>query len=72
MHRYLICPECRNKGFIPSDDLKQPVMNMGGKRYAGPVAIRRYVCLQCGYKWETEEKHSRPLEIRVKESARAA
>lgn len=54
----LRCPECKNKGFVPSDDVPRAIHNMGGKVYtpSGMEAVRRYVCLQCGYKWKTVEK----------------
>lgn len=53
----LRCPKCRNKGFVPTRDVPRPIHNMGGKVYtpSGTEAIRRYVCLQCGYKWKTTE-----------------
>ncbi|MEO1479701.1 MAG: hypothetical protein AAFV01_14100, partial [Bacteroidota bacterium] len=66
MQRYLICPDCRNEGFIPSDEFKQPCKNLGGKRYAGPAALRTYVCLQCGYTWENIEHFHREVRVRVK------
>lgn len=72
MQRYLICKKCRNEGFEPTPDVKQPLVNMGGKRYAGPTAIRRYICVQCGHAFETEEVYRGPIKVRVKPTTNQA
>jgi DNA-directed RNA polymerase subunit RPC12/RpoP len=57
------CPNCKNKGFVPSEDMKKPLKNLSGKESYGDHDTRRYVCLQCGYRFLTIEKHLRPMRV---------
>ncbi|GJQ63504.1 MAG: hypothetical protein SCALA702_25570 [Melioribacteraceae bacterium] len=61
------CPECKNRGFLPSDDVKKPIQQIKTDKYSR-ITHRRYICLQCGYKWITVEKFERAVEL--KSSAR--
>lgn len=58
------CPECKNKGFVPTDEIKEPIKNMGNKEKFNDFDTRRYVCLQCGYVWMTKEEFYRPISNR--------
>ena len=51
----MLCPECKNKGFRASEEIRRPLFNMGNKQYFPTFIIRRYVCLQCAYKFKTKE-----------------
>lgn len=62
----MTCPKCKNEDFEPSEDIARPVVNLGGKTYTSDAALRRYACLQCGYAWESIERHNRPLELRTR------
>lgn len=55
------CPRCQNKGFKPSEEVKYPLFNMGNKEKYDGFDMRRYVCLQCGYKFLTVERFERPV-----------
>ncbi len=74
MSKVLTCPECENKGFVPSADVPRPIHNMGGKVYtpSGREAVRRYFCLQCGYKWKTVEKFYEVIEVQIEINSRRA
>ena len=54
----MICPRCRSAHFQPSPELRRPLVNLGGKETFDTVAIRRYVCVCCGFAFKTEEKYS--------------
>ena len=54
----MTCPRCRNADFQPSPEIRRPLINLGGKETFDTVAIRRYVCVCCGYAFKTEEKFS--------------
>jgi hypothetical protein len=47
---------------------------MGGKVYtpSGREAVRRYFCLQCGYKWKTVEKFYEVIEVQIEINSRRA
>ena len=56
----LVCPECRNIGFKPTDDVPKPLSQY--KTDSFPTVIYRYrVCLQCGYKWVSADKFERAV-----------
>lgn len=57
------CPKCKNKGFVPTRDLKKPLQNMGNKQYYETFITRRYICGQCGYYFVTKEEWYRDVEI---------
>jgi rubredoxin len=56
------CPKCKNKGFRPTEELKHPLLNMGNKEKYDTFDTRRYVCLQCGYKFMTSEEYYREID----------
>lgn len=58
------CPNCKNKGFVPSKDVKRPVQNLGDKQYFETFVTRRYICLQCGYKFVSKEEFYYEIEVR--------
>lgn len=58
------CPQCRNKAFVPTKDVKKPLHNLGNKEYFESFITRRYICLQCGYKFITKEEFYRDIEVR--------
>lgn len=58
------CPSCNNDGFQPSEEIKNPLHNMGKKRKYNTFDERRYVCLQCGFAFTTEEKFGREVEVK--------
>jgi len=55
------CPRCKNKGFVPTEEIKYPLFNMGNKEKYDSVDYRRYICMQCGYKFLTSESYERPV-----------
>lgn len=55
------CPRCHNKRFTPSEDVKYPLLNMGNKEKYESFDLRRYVCMQCGYKFITIEQFYRDV-----------
>ena len=55
------CLKCKNKGFIPTEDLKQPLVNLGGKRHFDTFNQRSYTCTDCGFTFYTVEKYDRPM-----------
>jgi len=59
------CPKCKNKDFLPNDYFNKPVQQIKTDKYAN-ITHRRYVCLQCGYKWITVEKFEREVELKTK------
>lgn len=50
------CPKCRSKDFNPTPDIRRPLVNLGGKEQYASLAIRRYVCVCCGYSFKTKEE----------------
>ena len=61
----MICPKCKNKNFNPTQDIKSPLKNIGGKEKYDAADFRRYVCMQCGHAFLTCEKYERPIEVTV-------
>ena len=59
----MTCPKCQNKGFVPSDECKTPLLNAGGKRHYQTFNTRRYVCLQCGHHFMTKEEYYRIIRV---------
>lgn len=59
------CPKCRNKGFMPSEDVPRPLTNIGGKLHNATFDTRRYVCMQCGYRFMTKEEFYREVNAAV-------
>lgn len=58
----MVCPNCKNKGWKPSDGINSP-LRYDGKDSYDTVNFRRVICRQCGYHFITEEKFSRPVDI---------
>lgn len=58
------CPKCLNKGFIPNDDVKRALQNIGKKEYYETFITRRYVCMQCGHKFVSKEEWYRDVVVR--------
>ena len=49
------CPKCSNKGFKPSEDIKDPVTVTKTTKFK--TFTQRYrACYNCGYRWKTVEK----------------
>lgn len=59
------CPSCKNKGFVPSDDVPRPLQNIGGKMHHTTFNTRRYVCMQCGHRFMTKEEFYRDVQAAV-------
>lgn len=51
------CPECGSEEYNPDGPFSKPLINLGGKETYKSCAIRRYVCVCCGYKFYSIEKH---------------
>lgn len=60
----MICPKCKNKNFETTDDVRNPLKNLGGKENYDTFNLRRYICLQCGYSFMTEERFYREIKIK--------
>ncbi len=60
------CPQCKNKGFIPTDDVARPLHNLGGKEKFAGFDLRRYVCMQCGHRFLTVEKYHRDIQVQTR------
>ena len=58
------CPQCGNKNFTPTEDVKRPLKNLGHKEKFDTFDLRQYVCLQCGYSFLTKEIFYRPVEVK--------
>jgi len=56
----MICPHCKSKGFIPSEGFPLPVKNVRTEKF-DKFNQRRYICVQCGYKFVTTEKFEREI-----------
>ncbi len=65
------CPACKNRGFIKNEDISRPVEQLKTEKFPH-ATYRRYVCLQCGYKWITIEKFEREVTISLKQSVGSA
>lgn len=63
------CPNCKNKGFRPSQEVPRPLKNLGDKQYLGSFITRRYVCLQCGYLFLSKEEFYRAVEFTGQQQA---
>lgn len=48
------CPQCKNKGWKPSEEFKLVLRNIKKIKHRN-FAIRYYVCLNCGYRFKTKE-----------------
>ena len=61
------CPRCHNIGFIPTEEVKWPIKNLGHKERYDSFDSRHYVCLQCGYSWRTKEEFWKEVKVRTRE-----
>ena len=61
----MLCRECKNKGFIPTDEVPNPIKNVGNKQKYASFDTRQYICLQCGHSFLTKEEYYRPVKVRV-------
>lgn len=52
----MICPFCRNKGFEPGPEMRNPVINIGPTEQFNSGTVRRYTCLNCGKTFKSQEK----------------
>ena len=59
----MICPECKNKNFEQTEDVRKPLLHEGKESY-DTVNYRRYFCRQCGYAFITTETFERAVKIR--------
>jgi len=60
----MLCPSCQNKGFQRSDEVSKPHVVVKTDRY-DTVVLRYRVCLQCGYRWMTQETFYRPVQVQT-------
>lgn len=60
----MICPRCKNAGFVPSTDFKKPLINLGAKEHFSTFNIRRYTCVQCAYVFKTKEEFYMEVKVR--------
>ena len=58
------CPQCGNRNFRPTEDVKRPLKNLGHKEKFPTFDTRHYVCLQCGYAFITKETFYREVKVR--------
>ena len=63
------CPKCGNKDYQPLEGYYRGIKNLGNKEQYDTVDYRRYVCLQCGYKFLTAETFFREMGTRNAEQA---
>ncbi len=61
----MTCPKCKNKNFEKSSEFTKPVKQIKTEKYPHGT-YRRYVCLQCSYKWVSIEKFDRVIEIKTR------
>lgn len=59
------CPECKNKDFKQTHDVKYPIQNLGGKERYDTVDVRRYCCMQCGFRFKTHELFAEAIQAKV-------
>jgi len=59
------CPKCHNKGFMPSREVPRPLENLGNKISYSTMNTRRYVCMQCGYRFMTKETFYRSYQAKT-------
>lgn len=57
----MVCPNCNNKGFMPSELKPRPIENMGKKEHYSAFNLRRYLCVQCGHAFQTKEEYYRDV-----------
>ena len=55
------CPECKNKGWKPSEGKLKPV-GVDKTDDFGPFVRRYRSCLNCGYRWTTIESFEREVD----------
>jgi len=66
------CPNCKNIGFKPSEEFVKPLKNLGGKKSYDTTDVRRYVCMQCGFRFYTYEAYSHPVGDGVRKPTKQA
>jgi len=59
----MVCPRCKNIKFEPTADCNSPLKVLGKESFPN-LNLRRIICLQCGYYFETKEEVNRELEVR--------
>ncbi len=59
----MICPRCKNAGFQPVPGIQKPLIQLRTEKME-TITLRDYVCLQCGYVFNTEEKFFTEINIR--------
>lgn len=64
----MICQRCKNKGFVPTNDFKKPLINIGGKEHFPTFNIRRYTCVQCGFVFKTKEEFYMEVNVRTNQT----
>lgn len=57
----MVCPNCENKGFKPTEETPRPLINLGKKEHFKSFNLRRYVCLQCTHRFVTKEEFYRDV-----------
>jgi len=61
----MVCPFCKSKGFVPTEEFSRPIKNLGGKECFNTVDYRRYTCLLCGRVFKTKEIYDCEIQVRV-------
>lgn len=59
----MVCPRCKNIDFQPTKDCNSP-LSVRGKESFTTLNLRKIVCLQCGYYFETKEEFNREVEVK--------
>lgn len=60
----MICPNCKNKGFEPTEDIRTPIKYFRKLSY-DTVNQRQIICLQCGVSWMTMETFERWVKVKT-------
>lgn len=64
----MVCPKCKNRGFLPSEEFPRPIINLGKKEKFASFDTRRYCCVQCGHVFLTKEEYYRDVKVRTQAS----
>jgi transcriptional regulator NrdR family protein len=62
------CPNCKNKNWKPIEGFERPLKNLGKKEYFKTFITRYYICLNCGYTFQSIEQFYRAVKTRVEKS----
>ena len=59
----MICPFCHNKGWVPTPDFKEPVIQITGPEHYEHGTYRKHTCLNCKRSFQSIQTLDKEIKV---------